>query len=69
MKRLSAKASLENLYRVFTVPEGEGSALAVVDQEITANLTEFLRQRIVAQETPLQEIERDLSDPRIPDQP
>lgn len=64
-----ATASLENLYRIFTVPEGADSALGEVDREISENLAQFLQQRIVAQEMPLEEIEQDFSSPHIPDQP
>ena len=64
-----ATASLENLYRIFTVPEGADSALGEVDREISENLAQFLQQRIVAQEMPLEEIEQDFSSPHIPDHP
>ena len=69
MDRASATASLENLYRLFTVPESAGSVLGDVDREISENLAAFLRERIVAQEKPLEEIERDFSYHRIPEQP
>jgi len=65
----SAVASLENLFRIFTVPESPESTLGKIDQEISHNLTGFLRDRIVATEKDLATIEKDFSDPRIPDQP
>ncbi len=65
----SAVASLGNLYRIFTVPETPDSTLGKIDLEISANLTGFLRDRIVATDEDLATIERDFSDPHIPEQP
>ena len=64
-----ATASLENLYRIFTVPETTGATLAAIDEEISNNLMGFLSDRIVAQERDLTEIEKDFSQPSIPDDP
>lgn len=65
----TATASLENLYRIFTVPEAPESTLGIVDQEISNNLANFLRTRIVSQEKTLSDIEQDFSDSTIPEQP
>lgn len=64
-----AVANLSNLYRIFTVPESPDSTLGKIDQEISQNLTGFLRNRIVATERDLAIIEQDFSSPRIPEQP
>lgn len=65
----TATATLENLYRIFTVSEAPESTLGVIDQEISDNLADFLRTRIVAQEKTLNDIEQDFCDAVIPEQP
>ena len=52
-KKKSAQASVEAMYRVFTVPEAPESTLSRIDQDISRNLAGFLQEHIVA-------IERDL---------
>ncbi len=64
-----AVANLKNLYRIFTVPESPDSTLGKIDQEISQNLSGFLRDRIVATEQDLAIIEQDFSSPRIPEKP
>ncbi|MCP4283941.1 MAG: putative pyridoxal-dependent aspartate 1-decarboxylase [Gammaproteobacteria bacterium] len=64
-----AVASLSNIYRIFTVPETPCSTLGKIDREISQNLTGFLRQHIVASEMDLEKIEKDFSDPDIPEKP
>jgi glutamate decarboxylase len=64
-----ATASLETLYRIFTVPEAPDSTLGKIDQSISQNLTGFLSEHIVASERSLADIERDFADPHIPEQP
>lgn len=64
-----ATASLENLYRIFTVPEAPNSTLGAIDKEISDNLMGFLGDRIVAQERALTTIEKDFSDAKIPEVP
>lgn len=64
-----AKASLESLYRIFTVPEAPDSTLGQIDQSISQNLAGFLQEHIVAAERDLADIERDFADPHIPEQP
>lgn len=65
----TAQASLEAMYRVFTIPEAPDSALSRIDQLISSNLTGFLQDHIVAVEKDLSEVEKDFSDPNIPDKP
>lgn len=64
-----AEASLESLYRIFTIPEAPDSTLGRIDQSISQNLTGFLQDHIVASERDLHAIEQDFSNPIIPDQP
>jgi glutamate decarboxylase len=67
--RESARANLENLYRIFTVPEAPDSTLGAIDQAITDNLTGFLQTHIVALERNIEEIEADFSTSVIPEDP
>ena len=64
-----ATASLENLYRIFTVPEAPNSTLGAIDKEISDNLMGFLSDRIVTQERDLADIEQDFSQAKIPEVP
>ena len=64
-----ATASLENLYRIFTVPEAPNSTLGAIDKEISDNLMGFLTDRIVAREKSLTAIEADFSGAQIPEVP
>ncbi|WP_217512144.1 pyridoxal-dependent aspartate 1-decarboxylase PanP [Vibrio metschnikovii] len=64
-----ADASFESLLRIFTVPEGPDSTLTRIEEELSRNLNQFLREHIVAEEKPLKEIEKDFSNPHIPEAP
>jgi glutamate decarboxylase len=64
-----ATASLENLYKIFTVPEAPNSTLGAIDKEISANLLGFLTDRIVTREKSLSAIEQDFATHRIPEVP
>jgi glutamate decarboxylase len=64
-----AQANLENLYRIFTIPEAPESTLGRVDQAIADNVAGFLQEHIVALQRSLEEIEGDFSDSRIPEEP
>ncbi len=68
-KKELAQANLENLYRIFTVPEAPDSTLGGIDQAITENVAGFLQEHVVALERELEEIEKDFADPRIPEEP
>lgn len=68
-KTRPAIASQETLHRIFTVPETEESTLGQIEQEISHNLSGFLRQHIVAAERSLQDIEADFADSVLPDDP
>ena len=65
----TARANLENLYRIFTVPEAPDSTLGAIDQAITKNVADFLQKHVVAIERSLDDIEKDFSLSRIPDEP
>ncbi len=67
--RDAARANLENLYRIFTVPEAPDSTLGAIDQAITGDVTGFLQTHIVAIERNLEEIEADFSSFTIPEEP
>lgn len=64
-----AQASLDSLYRIFTVPEAPDSTLGKIDLSISQNLAGFLQEHIVAAERDLHLIERDFANPFIPQQP
>lgn len=65
----TAEASLDSLHKIFTVPESPNSTLATIDREISENLLGFLRDRIVAVEKEIDEIEKDFSTSLIPEKP
>ena len=68
-KQKFAQASIESMYRVFTVPEAPDSTLGKIDKDVSNNLAGFLQDHIVAVEHDLQEMEKDFSDSKIPDKP
>ncbi|MCM2265497.1 MAG: putative pyridoxal-dependent aspartate 1-decarboxylase [Desulfuromonadales bacterium] len=65
----TARATLENLYRIFTVPEEPESTLGTIDQAISKDVAGFLQTHIVALERSLEEIEGDFSSSLIPEEP
>src|SRR5512138_407892 len=67
--RDAARANLENLYRIFTVPEAPDSTLGAIDQAIAADVTGFVQTHIVAIERNMEEIEAHFSSPAIPEEP
>lgn len=67
--RDAARANLENLYRIFTVPESPDSTLGAIDQAIAADVAGFLQTHIVAIERNLEEIETHFSSSAIPEEP
>ncbi|MCL1097423.1 pyridoxal-dependent aspartate 1-decarboxylase PanP [Shewanella gelidii] len=64
-----ATASEEALMRIFTVPEAPESALSIIEQRLSENLTGFLGESIVAVEKPLSSIEQDFLTHEIPQLP
>ncbi|HET6718485.1 MAG TPA: putative pyridoxal-dependent aspartate 1-decarboxylase [Rhodocyclaceae bacterium] len=67
--RAPAQANLENLYRIFSVPEAPDSTLGRIDQAISGDLAAFLQEHIVAVKHKLSEIEADFSQSAIPEEP
>lgn len=67
--RETALATLENLYRIFTVPEAPDSTLGGIDQAISKDVAGFLQTHIVALERSIEEIEADFSSSIIPEMP
>ena len=65
----TALANLQNLYRIFTVPEAPDSTLGAVDQAISENVAAFLQKHIVALERSLDDIEKDFAVSQIPEDP
>ena len=65
----NAEASLEHLFRVFTMPEHHDSTLSRIEQHLSDNLSDFLSRHVVAKQTSLEEIEQDFNDPHLPIQP
>lgn len=68
-KKKYALASIESMYRVFTVPEAPDSTLSRIDKDVSNNLAGFLQDHIVAVEHDLQGMEKDFSDSNIPEKP
>ncbi|OMH32868.1 pyridoxal-dependent aspartate 1-decarboxylase PanP [Motiliproteus sp. MSK22-1] len=64
-----ARASMANLYRIFTIPEAPDSVLRKIDEGISENMIGFLQKHIVAEETDLVKIEKDFSSTLIPEEP
>jgi glutamate decarboxylase len=64
-----ARATLDSLYRIFTVPEAPDSTLGEIDRAITKDVAGFLQTHIVALERGLDEIEDDFSSTLIPEEP
>ncbi len=67
--RDAARANLENLYRIFTVPEAPDSTLGAIDQAISDDVSGFLQSHIVAIERNLEEIEASFFSSSIPEEP
>lgn len=64
-----AQASLEHLYKVFTMPEGHDSKLAQIEQHLSDNLSGFLSQHIVASDTSLEKLEDMFDNSSLPEDP
>ncbi|WP_404365356.1 pyridoxal-dependent aspartate 1-decarboxylase PanP [Marinobacter sp.] len=68
-KKKTAQASIEAMYRVFTVPEAPESTLSRIDQDISRNLAGFLQEHIVAVERDLSDVEKNFSESAVPEKP
>ena len=64
-----AKATLETMRKIFTLPESAQSTLSRLDREISDNLLGFLASRIVAGDVAPANLEQDFLDTHIPEDP
>jgi len=64
-----ARASIEHLLRLFTVPEAQGSTLARIERGLTDNLAGFLQEHVVTTERELADLEADFAETRLPETP
>ena len=64
-----AVANLDNMRRVFSIPEGEDSTLQKIEREISTNLLGYLREHIIAGEMEPEDLEKDFQDVVIPEDP
>ncbi len=68
-RREAARANLESLYRIFTVPEAPDSTLGAIDQAISDDVAGFLQTHIVALQRSIEEVEADFASSAIPEEP
>ena len=66
--KLTVKDGDEQLLRIFTTPQAPGSSLNKVEADISENLMGFLNDNIVAVEKPLEQLEQDFKQSKIPEQ-
>ncbi len=69
MKNNQPEATLENLYKIFTVPETADSTLVKLDCEISENLQGFLQDRIITVKKDIAIVEKDFANSKIPETP
>lgn len=69
LSKHEATASYESLLRIFTVPEGENSTLARIENQISKNLVGFLKEHIVSSGIAPTELERNFKNHAIPEEP
>lgn len=64
-----AEANWEQLLKVFTLPEGQDSKLAQIEQQISDNLSDFLSRHVVSRVSSLEHIEQGFSNYCMPEEP
>lgn len=64
-----AQVSLKNLFRVFTKPEAEDSALTGIERHLSDNILDFLSQHVVTNPISLEDIEQLFSAASVPESP
>ncbi len=69
VSKRAAKATIESLHRIFTIPEAPDSTLGRIEQEMSQNLAGFLGDHIAAKEMALSEIEKDFASSTMPEHP
>ena len=62
-------ADLENLYKIFTVPESDNSTLGQIDRNISKNLFGFLTDHIVSSPHSFQDLDEHFFKSRVPEKP
>ena len=65
----SAKANLQRLRQIFTLPADRLSTLFKIEEEISQNLLGFLRNNVVASNLRPVDLEKSFADYRVPSQP
>jgi glutamate decarboxylase len=65
----TAHANIQNLYRIFVVPEAPDSTLGEIDRAITSNVGDFLQKHIVASDQSLEDLEKGFSESSISEEP
>lgn len=64
-----AEATLENMRRVFSIPQSDSATLMKIEQQISQNLLGFMRQHTVAGEMEPEQIEQEFMNVSIPEEP
>ena len=62
-------ADLENLYKIFTVPESDHSTLGQIDRNISENLFGFLTDHIVSSPHSFQDLDAHFFKSKVPEKP
>jgi len=66
---MKAQVSLKHLFRVFTKPEAEDSALTQIEKHLSDDILDFLSQHVVTKPHSLEDIERMFSATSVPESP
>jgi glutamate decarboxylase len=67
--RKKAEATLENMRRVFSIPQSDSATLMKIERDISTNLLGFMRQHTVAGEMEPAQIEQEFRNVSIPEDP
>ena len=63
------EATVENLFRIFTIPEDPNSTLGKIDKQISENLMGFLKEHIVTSDIQPSDLEKNFMTTDFPDDP
>ncbi|MFC3094871.1 putative pyridoxal-dependent aspartate 1-decarboxylase [Alteromonas sediminis] len=66
---MKAQVSLKHLFRVFTKPEDEDSALTQIEKHLSDDILDFLSQHVVTRPISLEDIEKVFSATSVPESP
>ena len=64
-----AEATLENMRRVFSIPQSDSATLMKIERQISHNLLGFMRQHTIAGEMEPAQIEQDFMNVSVPEDP